>query len=74
MMEPKIDKNTRLLREMDKFLPRLALIIIYKAFPRSYFDYYDILYDKASNAYFHQNLYHTILAWLCLKLLEISLK
>lgn len=56
MMEPKIDKNTRLLREMDKFLPRLALIIIYKAFVSTHLDDGNMTYDEAYNALCHLKL------------------
>ena len=38
------------------FLPRAALITIYKAFIRPHLDYGDILYDQAYNMSFHQKL------------------
>ena len=41
---------------MQDFLPRLALIAIYKAFTRSHLDYGDILYDQAYNMFIHQKL------------------
>ena len=43
----KISKTIRLLRRLQNFLPRAALITIYKAFIRPHLDYGDILYDQA---------------------------
>ena len=45
-----------LLLKLHNFLPRAALITIYKAFIRPHLDYGDILYDQAYNMSFHQKL------------------
>ena len=52
----KTNKTVGLLCKLQKTLPRHALITIYKAFVRPHLDYGDILYDKAYNASFHQQL------------------
>ena len=56
MVFRKISKTIGLLRNLRNFLPRAALITIYKAFIRSHLDYGDILYDEAYNMSFHQKL------------------
>ena len=56
MVFRKISKTIGLLRKLHNFLPRAALITIYKAFIRPLLDYGDILYDQAHNMYFHQKL------------------
>ena len=56
MVFRKISKTIGLLRKLDNFLPRAALITIYKAFIRPHLDYGDILYDQAYNMSFHQKL------------------
>ena len=56
MVFRKISKTIGLLRKLHNFLPRVALITIYKAFIRPLPDYGDILYDQAYNMYFHQKL------------------
>ena len=56
MVFRKIIKIIGLLRKLDNFLPRAALITIYKAFIRPHLDYGDILYDQAYNMSFHQKL------------------
>ena len=53
MVFRKIIKIIGLLRKLDNFLPRAALITIYKAFFRPHVDYGDILYDQAYYMYFH---------------------
>ena len=55
MVFRKISKTIGLLRNLRNFLPRAALITIYKAFIRSHLDYGDILYDQAHMS-FHQKL------------------
>ena len=55
-MSGKISKTTGLLRKLQIFLPRAALITIYKAFIRPHLDYSDILCDQAYNMSFHQKL------------------
>ena len=56
MVFRKISKTIGLLRKLHNFLPRAALITIYKAFIRPHLDYGDILYDQAYNMSFHQKL------------------
>ena len=55
MVFRKISKTIGLLRKLHNFLPRAALITIYKAFIRPHLDYGDILYDQAYMS-FHQKL------------------
>ena len=52
----KISKTIGLLCKSQIFLPRAALIPIYKAFIRPHLDYGDILYDQVYNMFFHQKL------------------
>ena len=40
-----------LLRNLQSFLPRTALITLYKAFIRLHRDYGDILYDQTYNIF-----------------------
>ena len=47
LLSGKISKTIGLLRKFQVFLPRAALITIYKAFIRPHLDYGDILYDQA---------------------------
>ena len=56
MVFRKISKTIGLLRKLHNFVPRAALITIYKAFIRPHLDYGDILYDQAYNMSFHQKL------------------
>ena len=56
MVFRKISKTIGLLRKLHNFLPRAALITIYKAFIRPHLDYGDILYDQAYNMSFHQKM------------------
>ena len=56
MMFRKISKAIVLVRKLHNFLPRPALITIYKALIRPHFDYGDILYDQAYNMSFQQKL------------------
>ena len=58
MVFRKISKTTGLLRKLHNFLPRAALITIYKVFIRPHLDYGDILYDQAYMS-FHQKLEST---------------
>ena len=55
-MSGKISKTIGLLRKLQIFLPRAALITIYKAFIKLHLDYGDIFYDQAYNMSFHQKL------------------
>ena len=52
----KISKTIGLLRKLQKILTRLPLLTIYKSFIRPHLDYGDIIYGKAYNSSFHQNL------------------
>ena len=52
----KVNKTIRLLRKLQKTLPRPVLMIMYKAFARPHLDYGDIIYDEAYNKAFHQKL------------------
>ena len=47
----KISKTIGLLRKLHNFLPRAALITIYKGFIRHHLDYVDILCDQAYNVF-----------------------
>ena len=51
MVLRKISKTIGLLRKLHNFLPRAALIAIYKGFIRHHLDYGDILYDQAYNVF-----------------------
>ena len=52
----KISKTIGLLRKLQKILTRAPLLTIYKSFIRLHLDYGGIIYDKAYNTSFHQNL------------------
>ena len=53
----KNQQNHRTFTKITKpFIPRSALITIYKAFIRPYLGYGDIIYNEASNASFHHQL------------------
>ena len=52
----RVNKTTGLLRKCQPTLPRKSLVIIYKSFIRPYLDYGDVVYDRASNKWFHQSL------------------
>ena len=56
MVSGEISKTIGLLRKLHNFLPRAALITMYRAFIRPHLDYGDILYDQAYNMSFHQKL------------------
>ena len=51
MVFRKISKTIGLLRKLHNFLPRAALITIYKGFIRHHLDYVDILCDQAYNVF-----------------------
>ena len=55
MILNKVNKKRGLLRELNKLLPRSALLTIYKGFVRPYLDYDNIIYDHAYNATFSRN-------------------
>ena len=52
----KISRTIGLLKKLQKILTRAPLLTIYKSFIRPHLDYGDIIYDKAYNCSFHQNL------------------
>ena len=52
----KVNKTIGLLRKLQKTLPRLVLMTMYKAFVKPHLDYGDINYDEAYNETFHQKL------------------
>ena len=52
----KVSKTIELLRKLQKNLPRLSLITIYKSFIRFHLDFEDIIYDQAYNVSFHQKI------------------
>ena len=52
----KVKKTKSLLRKFQQILPRQSLITIYKSFIRPHLDYGDIVYDRAINESFHENL------------------
>ena len=52
----KKSKTIGLLKKLQKILTRPPLLTIYKSFIRPHLDYGDIIYDKAYNSSFHQNL------------------
>ena len=62
----KFSKTIGLLRKLQKKLARSPLLRIYKSFIRPHLDYGDIIYDKAYNSSFHQNVekiqYNSVLA------------
>ena len=52
----KISKTMGILRIFQQILSRSTLLIIYKTFIRSRFDYTDIIYNQAYNSAFHDKL------------------
>ena len=55
-VQSKVNKTIGLLRKLQNILPRQSLITIYKSFIRPHLDYGDIIYDRAYNSSFHQNI------------------
>ena len=55
MVFRKISKTIGLIRKLHNFLPRAALMTLYKACIRPHLDYGDILYEQAYMS-FHQKL------------------
>ena len=55
-VQNKVNKTIGLLRKLQDTLPRTSLITIFKSFIRPHLDYGDIIYDRAYNASFHQNI------------------
>ena len=56
LMLSKVSRPIALIRKLRLFLPRSALLTIYKSYIRPHFDYGDIIYDQAFKNTFHQNL------------------
>ena len=55
-VQNKVNKTIALLRKLQVTLPRTSLITILKSFIRPHLDYGDIIYDRAYNTSFHQNI------------------
>ena len=51
-----VNKTIGRLRKLQNILPRESLITIYKSFMRLHLAYEDIIYDRAYNSSFHQNI------------------
>ena len=66
----KINRTIGLLRKLQSVLPRITLVIIYKAFVRPNLDYGDILYDQTFNSSFHDRL-ESIQYNACLAIMEV---
>ena len=52
----KRNKTIGLSKKLSNFLPRQALVTIYKAFIRPHLDYGDVLYDEPFNNSFHAKM------------------
>ena len=55
-MQNKVNKTKGLLRNLQDTLPRTSSIAIFKSFIMVHLDYGDIIYDRAYNTSFHQNI------------------
>ena len=55
-VQSKVNKTIGLLPKLQDTLPRTSLITIFKSFIRPHLDYGDIIYDRAYNTSFHQNI------------------
>ena len=55
-VQSKLNKTIGLLRKLQNSLTRTSLITIFKSFIRPHLDYGDIIYDRAYNTSFHQNI------------------
>ena len=55
-MISKANKGIGIIRKLHSFLPRSALITLYKSFVRSHLDYGDILYDQPTNESFTRKI------------------
>ena len=55
-VQNKVNKTIGLLCKLQDTLPRTSLITIFKSFIRPHLDYGDIIYDRAYNTSFHQNI------------------
>ena len=55
-VQNKVNKTVGLLDKLQNTLPRTSLITIFKSFLRPLYDYGDIIYDRAFNTSFRQNI------------------
>ena len=55
-VQNKVNKIIGLLGNLQDTLLRISLITIFKSFIRPHLDYGDIVYDRAYNTSFHQNI------------------
>ena len=55
-VQNKVNKTIGLLCKLQNTLPRTSLLTIFKSFIRPLLDYGDIIYDRAYNTSFHQNI------------------
>ena len=55
-VQNKVNKTIGLLRKLRDTLPKTSLITIFKSFVRPHLDYGDIIYNRANNTSFHQNI------------------
>ena len=55
-VQNKVNKTIGLLHKLQTTLSRTSLITVFKSFIRPFLDYGDIIYDRAYNTSFHQNI------------------
>ena len=55
-VQNKVNRTTGLLHKHQDTLPRTSLINIFKSFVRPHLDYGDIIFDRAYNTSFYQNV------------------
>ena len=55
-VQNKVNKTIGLIRKLQDALPKTSLITIFKSFVRPHLGYGDIIYDRAYNTSFHQNV------------------
>ena len=55
-IQNKLNKTIGLLCKLQNTLPRTSVITIFKSFIQPYLDYGDIIYDRAYNTPFYQNI------------------
>ena len=51
----KVTTSIGLLHKLQRVLPRRSLVIKFKSFITTHFDYGDIIFDQAYNKCFHEN-------------------
>ena len=54
--ENNINKTKGLVRKLQNPLPKTSLITFFKSFIRPHIDHGDMIYDRAYNTSFHQNI------------------